>query len=159
MISSKYKKAWQSAIDLLSRRNHSMAEMRTKLKQRGFSLSEIEAVLEACQKDNYINDDATAEMWIRNFIRKGLGPYRIRLGLKQKGLDPEAFDRYLDNNPDTPDPLETARQALLRKKSAFLRETDSRRRQQKMYRFLYNKGFSGETISQAIKSADLASDR
>ncbi len=158
MISSKYKKAWQSAIDLLSRRNHSMAEMRTKLKQRGFNPPEIEAVLEACQKDNYIDDGATAEMWIRNFIRKGLGPYRIRMGLKQKGLDPETFDRYLKKNPDLPDPVETACRALLRKKNTFLREKDPQRRQQKMYRFLYNKGFLGETISHAIQSVDLMSD-
>lgn len=136
-----------------------MAEMRTKLKQHGFSPSEIEAVLEACQKYKYIDEEATADMWIRTFIRKGLGPYRIRMGLKQKGLNPEAFDRYLKKNPDAPDPVDTACHALLRKKNTFLREKDHRRRQQKMYRFLYNKGFSGEAISRAIQTVDLTSPK
>ncbi len=152
MMSENRKKAWQAAIDLLSRRNHSAAEMHAKLKQRGFSPDDIEAVINACRKDNYIDDDATAEMWIRNSIRKGHGPYRIQQTLKQKGLDPAAVDRYLKSHPDAPDPLDTARQALQRKKSTFLREKDHRRRQQKMYRFLYNRGFSGEIITRAIQS-------
>ncbi len=73
------------------------------------------------------------------------------------GLLPEAFDDYLEKHPDAPDPDKTARLALLRKKNTFLRENNLQRRQQKMYRFLYNRGFPGEIISRAIQTVDLTS--
>ena len=155
MMTEERKKAWHTAIDLLSRRNHSTAEMRAKLKKRGFNVDDIEAVLKVCRKENYIDDDATAEMWIRNSIRKGLGPFRIRQVLKQKGLNPAAVDCYFHNHPDAPQPLDTARQVLQRKKSNFSREKNPQKRQQKMYRFLYNRGFSSEVIARAIQSANL----
>ena len=158
MSSKSYQKAWKSAIDLLSRRSHSAAELSAKLKQRGFDPAEIEAAIKICQREKYIDDHATAEIWIRSYIRKGYGPYRIRQELKQKGLPPEALDGDMTKKPDAPDPQVTARIALRRKRHAFLREQNLKRRQEKMYRFLYNRGFSYDIIYRAIQSVDITLD-
>jgi len=75
---------------MLARRDHSQKELEQKLRSK-FSISTIEltALLEALKSQDYLNDQRFAESYTRARMRKGFGPERIRLELREKGVDEE----------------------------------------------------------------------
>ena len=83
---SSSKSAFNSAIRILTRRDHSRHELVLKLKQRGFSREDIDHAVSACEEYDYIDDERTADVYIRQLKRKGYGKKRIQLELKKKRL-------------------------------------------------------------------------
>ncbi|MFN4053416.1 MAG: regulatory protein RecX [Alishewanella aestuarii] len=66
--------AWRkTAIGWLSRREHSRAELKQKLLQKGASVAEAETVLEWCQQQGYQNEQRFLEMLLRSRCRQGYG--------------------------------------------------------------------------------------
>ncbi len=77
------KKALNSALRILTPRDHSKYELVKKLKQRGFSREDIDAAISSCERFDYINDERTAQIYIRQLKRKGYGKKRIQLELNK----------------------------------------------------------------------------
>lgn len=80
---------------MLARREHSAFEIRRKLKQKDFSDSEIEAVVEQLQQEGLLSDDRYAESYIRMRMDKGYGPLRIALELRERGVAESDYGQYL----------------------------------------------------------------
>lgn len=79
--------AYQQALGLLVRREHSRRELRHKLGRRGVESSEIEAALETLSRQDFQNDARFAHALARSRLAAGYGPLRIRAELAQHGLD------------------------------------------------------------------------
>ena len=73
-------------MDLLSRREHSLTELYSKLRQRGYEVDDIEPVLTRLQQQDLQSDWRFAEMYLRSCANRGLGPTRIRHELDQRGV-------------------------------------------------------------------------
>ncbi|MCP4347207.1 MAG: regulatory protein RecX [Desulfobacterales bacterium] len=146
----KYNKAMNTAIGLLSRRNHTKFEIMQKLKQREIEPEIISKVISECERYNYINDEETGRILFRQLRAKGYGLHRIRYSMKKKGLGSELTDSLLAEYDSETGELENARKVLLNKLSTFNREKDLRKRKGKIYRFLYSRGFAGSVISELI---------
>ena len=81
------KTCYQRAIDLLAIRAHFTAEMRRKLRQRGFEPGEVNGVLIRLEAENYLNDFETAHLWVeQQLARKPQGPSKLLAGLLRKGV-------------------------------------------------------------------------
>jgi len=135
------------AVRLLSRRNHSRYEIEQKLKDRGFDADLTEKVISECQRLNYIDDKETARLYIQELKRKGYGTHRISISMKKKGLSGELTEEMLEQFNSESDELENARRVLENKLKSFEREKDIWKRKEKIYRFLYSRGFSKSVIS------------
>jgi SOS response regulatory protein OraA/RecX len=73
------------------------------------------------------------------------------MALKKKRLSGNTIENILlENYPDTDEP-EKAGQLLEKKMDAFKRETDQKKRREKMYRFLYARGFKTEIIVNLMR--------
>lgn len=83
-------------MDLLARREHSLAELRLKLADREFPPEDIEAALTALAREGLVSDERFLEAFIAARIRKGQGPIRIRAELRQRGIDAATIDAALD---------------------------------------------------------------
>lgn len=140
-----------TAVRLLARRDHTGFELQHKLRQRGYGCGVIDAVLTECERLDYINDERTARMYIGQLARRGFGFRRIRLELKKKGLSGDRFESILNESSSEIDEHEIARKILQKKMKSFEREEDSKKRRDKIYRFLYSKGFSDMVISDLIR--------
>ena len=81
-----YQKAFHAALRLLTRRDHSMAELNRKLRQRGVEKDVIQAVLAECRRLNYLDDDRFAAGLISRLKRKGCGSLRMRTEFHRHGL-------------------------------------------------------------------------
>ncbi len=81
-----YRKALNTALRILTRRDHSKHELSQKLTARGYAGEVIDEVVSKCERFDYINDERTAQVFIRQLHRKGYGLKRIRFELNRKGL-------------------------------------------------------------------------
>jgi len=89
------------AIAALSRREHSVLEMRRKLKLKSFEEDEIVICIEKLINNNLLSEERFTESYINMRKRRGYGPGRIAQELRERGVDESLFSDYLDrNNPD-----------------------------------------------------------
>jgi len=95
------KSVTESAIDSLSRREHSILEMRRKLMQKSFDGDEIDACIEKLIANNLLSEERFTESYINMRMRRGFGPQRIAQELRERGINDDYFDDFLDrNNPE-----------------------------------------------------------
>ena len=84
------------ALDLLARREHSVAELRAKLVAREFDADAIDATIDVLVQDGLVSDDRFTAAFIAYRVRKGQGPIRIRGELKQRGVTGELIAEHLE---------------------------------------------------------------
>ena len=145
-----YRRAMETAVGLLSRRDHTDYELRAKLRKRGVSDRVADDVLAECQRLNYLDDSRFAAHYAAELKRKGFGLHRIRHELKRKGVEARVIELALSSEPSAQAELETAWRAFEKKRYRFDAEPDLRKRRAKIYRYLYSRGFSGAIISEVI---------
>lgn len=145
-----YSKARHTALSLLARRRHSREEVRRKLSARGFEPGIVEKVLSECERLRYIDDETAADFFVAELVRKRFGLLRIRETMKARGFDQDLIDRMIDVHRLMEQESELAAAAAEKKKSALNRETDGRKRREKVVRFLRSRGFRPSTISAVL---------
>jgi regulatory protein len=145
-----YRRALGSALRLLGRRDHSVAELRQKLIRREVAEDVIQAVLAECLRLSYLDDARTARALIERFKRKGCGLYRIRHELAQRGLSGERFRDLLENSLAPSEERELARRTLQKKLNTLGHEPEHRKRMLRLQRFLRGRGFSDAVIVDVL---------
>lgn len=136
-------------MDLLSRREHSLAELRTKLLARGFEADEVESAVGALAGEGLADDSRFLEAFVASRIRKGQGPIRIRAELAERGVAADSAATYL---ADAHDWRALAREVRARRFGATApREFRERARQA---RFLEYRGFTSDQVRAALAATD-----
>ncbi len=151
-----YPKALNTALRILTGRDHSKSELNRKLKRRGFSPEDIEKAVSECERLDYINDERTARVYINQMIRKGHGLNRIRHEMNKKGLKGQRIQNILGEIESDIDETQGAERILQKNIKRFERESDLKKRRDKIYRFLYARGFSQDTIRRLINKYESA---
>lgn len=149
MADRKPKSARATAMDLLARREHSVAELRKKLAAREFSPEDIEQAVEGLVRDGLADNGRFVDAFIASRIRKGQGPIRIRAELVERGIDGETIARCL---PDAHDWRALAREVRHRRFGAKT-PADFRERARQS-RFLEYRGFTAEQIRACFTGDD-----
>jgi len=142
--------AMNAAVRILTHRDHSKYELKQKLRQRGFTSEVIHTVILECERLNYIDDRRTARVYISQLKRKRFGIRHIRMALKKKRLYGAAGENILLENYTKIEERENADELLEKKMKTFDREEDLKKRRDKIYRFLYSRGFNRDTIADLI---------
>lgn len=142
-----FKSAMETAVRILTRRNHSCHELRTKLVRKGISREVAAEVQAACERLNYLDDRRMARFYVDELRAKGYGSHFVQKAMRTKGFAQELIDSILGQARPESDELETARRALEKKQRTFEREKDPGKRREKIYRYLYSRGFSSSVIA------------
>jgi regulatory protein len=137
------------AMDLLARREHSLAELRRKLADREFGPDEIEQTLAGLVRDGLANEGRFVEAFVASRIRRGQGPIRIRAELVERGVAAEAIAAVL---PDAHDWGALARE-VRRKRFGAAAPAEFRERARQS-RFLEYRGFTAEQIRGCFGAED-----
>lgn len=131
------------ANSLVCARMYTERELRKKLEQKQFSSEIINDVVLNLKEYRYIDDRNYAEMYISESKQK-YGIYKIKQKLFEKGVSPEIIDDCLSEFSNT----ETAvSQLKIKLRCKPLLKED----EQKMLRFLAQKGFSYDEAHEAIR--------
>lgn len=78
------------ALALLARREHSAAELRRKLLERGLAEGEVDAALATLAACRWQSDGRFAESLVRRRLESGYGPRLIEAELARHGIDRDA---------------------------------------------------------------------
>ncbi len=140
-------KAFDSALRLLARREHSAVELFGKLKQKGYSQVDIENAVEKCQQLDLQNERRFVESYSRSRIRQGYGPLKISQELYNKGVDKALIHSVLQQEEGN---WFTYALNAWQKKSKGEAEM-SFNELQKQQRFLLYRGFGMDTIAMVTK--------
>ncbi|ARG99679.1 recombination regulator RecX [Legionella micdadei] len=138
--------AFDCAMRLLSRREHSARELITKLAQRGYSSEEVSEAIAKCQRLGLQSDARFVETLCHTRIRQGCGPLKISQELQAKHIDRELINNALEQEQEN---WVTYALAVWHKK--FRDQGDiSFEELQKRQRFLLYRGFSADIIAKVI---------
>lgn len=143
-----YRLAWECALRLLSIRAHCERDLTNKLRQRKFSGKIINAIINECKRLEFINDEKFAKEYISELLTKGSGLKLIKSKLMQKGMPSGMIDAEIELINSTDTELESAKIAYRKKAPSLKKETDPHKKQEKLYRYLFSKGFSYDIIQQ-----------
>ena len=139
------------ALSILAMRDHAEGELRKKLKERYYPDKHIDAVIERFTEMGYIDDERTAERFVRSLVRQGWGPMKIRVKMRQKGYPADCIDEALAEVDEDETWLESATDRLERKFRKEASELDEKE-MQKAYRHLSYRGFPGGIIRKILFS-------
>jgi regulatory protein len=111
------RKAYDVGIDLLSRREHSRKELRTKLLRRKFTVEEATEALEKLEERGYLSQERYAQARARSLFRKGFGESYVRAALASKGvsLTSEALKEVRRDVNGAAEGLDAARSLVAKK--------------------------------------------
>lgn len=146
----RYRSAMDTAAGLLARRRHTRRELERKLGQRGIDADTIASVVAACERLGYVNDDDTARAYIGELSGKGYGRRHIRQAMHQKGFAPEVIETGLTRRYPPADEVDAAVRAAEKKYRQLGRRDSGRTLRDKVYRFLYTRGFTAEAVGAAM---------
>ncbi|KTD21691.1 recombination regulator RecX [Legionella londiniensis] len=138
--------AFASAQRLLARREHGAKELRDKLLQKGHRASEVDQVINECQRLGLQSDLRFAESVCQSRIQQGYGPLRIRQELQVKRIDSELIEQVLQKEEGN-----WCAYALAVWKKKFKHQESGHWALQKQQRFMYYRGFSPDTIAQIVR--------
>lgn len=134
----------RTAIDLLSRREHSRLELRRKLEQRFGNVPVLEQILEEMLQQGWASDRRFTENYLRMRSEKGYGPLRIRQELRERGITDELIATFLNEN--NAEWFQRLRQVWEKRFKGRHPRNYAEKGQQ--LRFLQYRGFSPENIAR-----------
>ncbi|MBK9240685.1 MAG: regulatory protein RecX [Acidobacteria bacterium] len=138
-----------TALRLLTRRDYTTSELRTKLLDREFPEPEVETAIADLAHEGFVNDRRVAESFVRvSSNLKGRGRHRIERELEQRGVDRSIIREVLAGLP-VADETASIRRFLERKRlPARLSPAEHRR----TFGQLMRRGFSADLIASALRS-------
>ena len=142
-----FKTAMDTAVRILTQRAHTAHELSLKLRKRRIRETIVEQVVAECVRLNYIDDEDTARRYVAELKSKGYGRRHVSGAMQKKGLAADIAGIALEEGYSDSEEKEIAVKMLEKKKRTFTREKDHYKRRGKIYRYLYARGFSPETIS------------
>lgn len=140
--------AYDRALALLARREHSARELKAKLARRGLAPEDSAAALARLQSKDFQSDARFGEMLVRSRIEAGYGPRWIIAELKTHGIAESAARELVEAaQPDWP---ELARRQLRRRYGGKPAATFGERA--KRAALLLRRGFDASTVKLATGS-------
>jgi regulatory protein len=141
--------AHEAALRLLSHRQRSENEMRTRLAMRGIEPGAIDDEIERLQRAGLLDDEKFARAWVED--RKRIAPRgrrMLRYELLGRGIEPESAELATQEVDDRETAIELAR-SRARKSTAMDYGTFF----SKIGGFLRRRGFDYEVAAEAVRVA------
>ena len=144
--------AYQRALRRLARRDHSVAELRRALLDRGHDAAEVEAALERLRRERYLDDAGFAERFARSrMAHQGHGRLRIRQDLRERGVDrgvTEAGIAGALREVDERDVLDGLARRYWRQHTGV----EPQRRLPRLWAFLLRRGFAPGLVRERLSA-------
>ena len=138
--------AYDAALRLLSRREHSRRELQAKLQLRAYEPQQIEQALDRLSEQDYLSDRRFAEAYAAERVAKGFGELRIEAELRERGIDRAATSAALEPFAGR---WESSLAELLRRKFGADAPAD-RQEWHKRARFVQSRGFRADSIRRVL---------
>lgn len=147
-MTTKSQDPYYAAQDILSRREHSEFEVRTKMKRKRFSSTQIDDAVRKLKKLDLINDNNFSKVFVEQILNlKAVGPKWLTYKLKQRGIEQSIISYTIKEAFISGREAELAKQAVsIWKRTHPLHVEDYER----LRRHLAARGFSFESINLSL---------
>lgn len=137
-----------------------ISQLRDKIQawSPGIAEEQLSSIIERLCAEKYIDEERYAVAFVSDKHRfNKWGPIRIAAELKSKGIDKITIDNALrEIFPN--EWLETAVALLQQQRGRISSAKSSYELRNKLYRWLYAKGYPSATVSKALEKLDLSDD-
>jgi len=145
------KKAFDRAVKILSHRDRSEHEMRSRLLDAGYEEKIVELVMSDLQRLGLIDDKKFARLFARTkMMTKPMGSFLLKRELKQKGIAEEIIENTIYEIYQKKDEYKVAQQ-IANKKKRQLTKIDEAKAKKKVSDLLARRGFSWDIVSQVLE--------
>lgn len=144
--------ALETALRILSRRDHTRSELRRKLLNRKYSKAAIEKAIEVCDRYRYLNDERAARLQLEQLLRRGYGRRYIAMVLERQGVEQDIIHALLEEKVFLEKEFSSGQKALEKKRRQLEKETDQRKKTAKCYRYLLSKGFPPDLVRVLLET-------
>ncbi len=138
---------------LLTRRQHSILELKRKLALKKFSPENVEIIISELLERNYLDDKKFAEKYTDEKLKNNKsGLVKIKAELFKKGIEKRIVDEVLSKFLNSNLIIENALQiAMYKMKSTLYSKAEPKKKKEKLFRFLVSKGYSSEIIIKTLR--------
>lgn len=138
-------------MDLLARREHSVGELRGKLRAKGFDDEDaVASELERLRTEGLLSDARFAEAYVHAHRLRGQGPLRIVADLREREVPAEVIETVVDPRDEAW--CELAQAARCKRFGSDVPQGFNERAQQA--RFLRYRGFTEGQVRSALREGD-----
>lgn len=146
-----FRRAWESALRLLTYRERSRKELKDRLAEKKYSPEAVAATIEKLERLELLDDEKFARLWVNSRVNfKPRAAWLIGRELREKGIDPEISGRVLDEIIPPEREREAARELAGRRVRHYRGEPPETARR-KLFSYLARRGFSSETIRECLE--------
>src|SRR5213080_2732831 len=149
---------YDAAIKILTRRAHSVSEMKKALIRRTADEDLIQKVIARLKQNGYIDDARYAKQFARQRTEgRKQGKFRVARDLRARGVPDRHIEAALEEAAQNTDEAAVVRQRIERKLRASrgpdTREKVDDRKLASLYRSLLRAGFSADVIRRELRAA------
>ena len=139
-----------AALGFLKIRPRSIAELKEKLINKGFSLTDIETTVLNLMASGLLDDRAFTKSWINYRLARPFGFKRIVQELKSKGIDPQIIEQAVAEIKVSYDPEAVALE-LARRRWQRSPDIDPEKKKKRVLDFLLRRGFEADVAIKILK--------
>ncbi len=144
---------YDAAVKILSRRAHSVSDMKKALIRRTADEDLIQKVIARLKQNGLIDDARYAKQFARQRTEiRHQGKYRVARELRARGVPDQHIETAVEEASANSDEAAMVRQRVDRKLRLFRGQIDDRKIAS-LYRTLLRAGFSSDTIRTELKRA------
>jgi len=143
------------ALNLLSRRDHSEAELRRKLAPKGFLPEELDKAMTRLKEAGYLDDSRFAHSFAEAAIRNGRGyGFRLQLELSRRGIQDEIVENTLADLGAEYEEIATLSELMARKFEGFDPQQADERQKRRVISYFQRRGFSLAAIVRVFRDKE-----
>lgn len=143
---------YDAAVRILTRRAHSVHELKQALAHRSDDDGIIKSVIDRLKHNGYLDDARFAKQFVRQRTEiRRQGKFRIARELRSRGVPDKHIEAALAESAIEHDEATLVRQRIDRKLRGFKGEIEEKKLAS-LYRSLLRAGFSADVVRREIKS-------
>jgi len=151
-------RCYASALRILRHRFNSIAELKRKLRSKGFSKEDIDPTIQRLAAEKWLEDERFAGAFVRTRARKRIGKLRIRRELIGAGVEDEIIARAVGENVNSDDERETAIRTAQRRLPILIRRYGEQAARNKLTAYLLKQGYEAALVRDIVKEIKVAHD-
>ena len=150
---------WSTALRILTRRDHSQAELRKKLIDKGFDTKLVQSTLQRCVELGYLDDARYAMTRATSLMNQGRAVgHRILADLRQHGISEKLAEQALAAAREACDEDTLLAGLLARKFPDFNYNAAPAGEKRRVVNFLQRRGFAISRILDQLTRKGIATD-
>jgi regulatory protein len=151
-------RCYASALRILRHRFNSTAELKRKLRTKGFTKEDIDPTIQRLAAEKWLDDERFAGAFVRTRARKRIGRLRIRRELMGAGVEDEIIARAVGENVDSDDERQTAIRTAQRRLPILIRRYGEQAARNKLAAYLLKQGYEAALVRDIVKEITVAQD-